>query len=156
MAGRYTLSMRDFDGDTRQVSYPTTSPAGDGTDYQAWVAGLLTFRDAMLAVSGGNLTVDSQVSNYIVNDSGSASAPSSQAHTRAVIEYKDTVTNKVFNDLDLPVPDLATGSFWTQEGSLTVMDFSDPVASTSKTEFQAHVLSPAGNPTQVLKIYIKE
>lgn len=155
MSGRYTVSYTDFDGDTKQASFPVAEPAGDGSDMATWLTNLNSVRDALTAVTSGVLKTDIRTARYDMFDNGTASSPASQAHQRAIIEYQDATTSKVYKDLIIPTPDV-TASIWKASGGLTIMDVTQTAVQTLVTALETHVLSVDGNAIEVLKIYLEE
>jgi len=156
MAGRYTMGLTDFDGDTKQVTFPVDSPASDGSDLTAWSAGINSFRDAVNAISAGRFNVDGRSITYDRFDLGNATTPLAQGKDRLILQYQDDTTTKVFQDLNIPMPDMSLAGAWVVVGGLTCLDLSTGVGATLKTQFEARVISQAGNAVTLLTAYVEE
>lgn len=156
MTGRYTVGLTDFDGDTKQVSFPIESPASDGSDLTAWNANINSFRDAVNAISAGRFNIDGRTATYERFDLGNATSPLAQDAIRLILQYQDTVTTKTYQDLNIPMPDMSLVGAWTVTNGLTTLVLSSGVGATLKTQFEANVLSPAGNAVELLNAYIEE
>jgi len=155
MSGRMTFVYRDFDGDTKQSSFPVESPESDGSDLTAWNGAVNTFRDALTALSSGVMADDRRTITETVGSSARASNPSAQAHYRAIIEYSDDVTGKVYADCFIPVPKIADDTLWETIGGVTRAKVGVSAVDTFIGAFEASVLSVAGNAVTVQQIYIE-
>ena len=155
MAGRFTLSYRDFDGELKQSSFYIVSPASDGSNLATWNANLNGLRDAITAVSGGVMARDARTATETDGSTARAANPSSQAHYRAIIEYVDDETAKVFRDMFIPVPKISDEALWETIGGVTRLILDVGAGQDFVTEFEAHARSAAGNTVTVQQIYLE-
>lgn len=155
MSGRLTLVYRDYDGDLKQSSFILASPASDGSDLATWTSEASALRDALSALSGGVMAEDRRTITETSGSSARAASPASQAHFRAIIQYSDDVTGKVYQDAFVPVPKLADDTLWETIGGVTRAKTGVTAVDTFIAAFEAHVLSVDGNAVTVQQIYVE-
>jgi hypothetical protein len=84
-----------------------------------------------------------------------ASNPSAQAHYRAIIEYSDDVTGKVYADYFIPVPKISDDTLWETIGGVTRAKTGVTAVDNFIASFEATVLSSAGNAVTVQQIFVE-
>jgi len=152
---KVTLVYRDFDSDTKQVSFQG-APATDDIS----LAALNTEGDALKAaietLSAGNLAREEYTATTEIISDQLATSPIAQAHQRAICQYQDNVTTKIWNDAIVPMPNLGLASTWKASGGLTILDLDSVNGTAFKTAFETYVLSPDGNAVSLLRVHIEE
>ena len=150
-----TYVYRDFDGDLKQSSFVVDSPASDGSDLSTWNGAINTFRDALTALSSGIMAEDRRTITETAGSTARASNPSAQAHYRAIIEYSDDVTGKVYADYFIPVPKISDDTLWETIGGVTRAKTGVTAVDNFIASFEATVLSSAGNAVTVQQIFVE-
>jgi len=152
---KLVLVYRDYDADTKQVSFQGAPATGDVS-----LAALNTDGDALKAaintLSAGNLAREEYVATTEVLSDQLASSPVAQAHIRAICQYQDNVTTKIYNDAILPMPDLGLANTWQAQGGLTILNLASVNGLAFKTAFEGYVLSPDSNAVTLLRVHIEE
>lgn len=139
--GRLQMQMVDADRDRRQTSFETTTPAADGSDYPAWLAAHNALRDAINAVTLGNIGAFA----YNANDSGNLNPaiPTNlfaQTSTNWTVEYVVDGLPGVYTG-SLPTADLSAGV--VQNGRVE-LDLGAGDGATLKAALEAAMLIQAG------------
>lgn len=152
--GKATFSFTDYDGDNKQISFRTF--VASDVNFASWDSAVDGLRDAIVAVSAGVLAVDNRSASYAQFDNGTATSPVAQAHQRAIVQYLDTVTSKIYQDYFIACPNLGDGTLWKKEGGLTVADLTNADWVAFQTAFELLVYSVDENTVTLQKIWIEE
>lgn len=154
--GKLTVSYKDFDGDIGTVSIPTYTP--DLTDLASsgqWQIRMDNLESAMDSITLGNVATVTYSSTHAVANVGNAPSSASQVHYRAVVEYEDSVTGKLWRDISIPTVNIGNDTMWRKSDSETVAILTAPIWTNFVNAFEALMRSPDGNAVTVSKITLK-
>jgi len=152
---KLTLMYRDFNAGTKQVSFQG-APALNDVSLDALNDNAAALKAAINTLSAGNLAREERTATSEIISDALATSPIALAQQRAICQYQDDTTTKIWNDAILPMPDLGLASTWKASGGLTILDLDSTNGSAFKTAFETYVLSPDGNAVTLLRVHIEE
>jgi len=153
------LKYNDYDGDSKTTSFGVRDES-----YATQAAKLDTLTTQLEAWAIGRLQERDDIRRVVENGPGSAISPVAQGALTAIFEVQDLTTGIVYRE-KLPMPDLtkvADGAdeAWIKVGqgsnSLTIANPDHAGWTTLKTAYDAVGVSPEGNNTALVRVYIEE
>jgi len=147
-AGRFRMSLGDFDSQKRQFSFDTavvTAANHDAqkADHDALVA-------ALMDVTLGTLDFEEFVADREqIRPFVRAAAMTAQVNIECVVTYEDDTTLTQHN-VRIPTVDLEDDTLWTI--GTNEWDPADAKWVAFVTAFEDHILSPLGNAVSVVKV----
>lgn len=141
MAGQYQMTWIDSTQEQASVSYPVTSPATDGSDYQSIVSNLLTMRDAILAVCiDPALTASNYVATRTKFSPPVPTNPLNQVEQRWIVSYNVDGLSGLYRE-PIPCANLALG---TAQQGVVILDTGSGAGATLQTQIEANWFVQAG------------
>ncbi len=147
-AGRFRMSLGDFDSQKRQFSFDTAVITAANHDAQKATHDALVA--AIMDVTLGTLDFEEFVGDREqIRPFVRAAAMTAQVNIECVVTYEDDTTLAQHN-VRIPTVDLEDDTLWT--AGTNEWDPTDAKWVTFISDFEAHVLSPLGNAVSVIKV----
>ena len=144
MAGKVTFSWLDAGGERSTTSFNIATLTNANTDGIIGAAGDVDdLRDAMIAVTLGQLASIKVLARDSDKSASPATAPEAQRELKWLIEYSDNVTGQVYQS-EVPCPKITDATLYNQAPTKEI-DLADALWVTFKTGFEALVISADGN-----------
>ena len=147
-AGRFRMSLGDFDSQKRQFSFDTAVVTAANHDAQKSDHDDLVA--AIMDVTLGTLDFEEFVADREqIRPFVRAAAMTAQVNIECVVTYEDDTTLNQHN-VRVPTVDLEDDTLWT--AGTNEWDPTDAKWVTFIAAFEAHILSPLGNAVSVIKV----
>jgi len=147
-AGRFRMSLGDFDSQKRQFSFDTAVITAANHDAQKGTHDALVA--AIMDVTLGTLDFEEFVGDREqIRPFVRAAAMTAQVNIECVVTYEDDTTLAQHN-VRIPTVDLEDDTLWT--AGTNEWDPTDAKWVTFISTFEAHILSPLGNAVSVIKV----
>jgi len=147
-AGRFRMSLGDFDSQKRQFSFDTAVVTAANHDAQKAAHDALVA--AIMDVTLGTLDFEEFVADREqIRPFVRAAAMTAQVNIECVVTYEDDVTLAQHN-VRIPTVDLEDDTLWT--AGTNEWDPTDAKWVTFISTFETQILSPLGNAVSVIKV----
>lgn len=150
--GRFTIQVKDSDGDLAQTSV-YVADATIGSEFEAALTDRTAFVNALDDIIGGAIIFHEYSPSRAEFEPANPSDPGIQANYQAVFEAVDDVTGAVFK-VRFPTPDHDV--FTLTVNGVKSVDLSAGVGLAMKAAWDDFVQSPEGNASSLQAVYLRE